>query len=102
RPRVPWATLQAYLARSAVGLVLYRDRRNNHFGLPNRLFEFMGQGVPIVASNYSLVGEVVTEARCGVLLEDDRPATLAAGIEGLLRDPAEARRMGERGRAALL
>jgi glycosyltransferase involved in cell wall biosynthesis len=102
RPRVPWATLQAYLARSAVGLVLYRDRRNNHFGLPNRLFEFMGQGVPIVASNYSLVGEVVSEARCGVLLEDDRPATLAAGIEGLLRDPAEARRMGERGRAALL
>jgi glycosyltransferase involved in cell wall biosynthesis len=101
RPRVRWAALQAHLARSAAGLVLYRDRENNRVALPNRLFEFMAQGVPIVASNYPLLAEVVSQAGCGILLEDDRPATIAAGIEALLRDPAEARRMGERGRAAL-
>jgi glycosyltransferase involved in cell wall biosynthesis len=101
RPRVPWATLQAYLARSVVGLVLYRDRQNHRFGLPNRLFEFMAQGVPIVASDFPLVAQVVKEADCGILLEDDRPATIAAGIETVLRDPAAARLMGDRGRAAL-
>jgi glycosyltransferase involved in cell wall biosynthesis len=102
RPRVPWATLQAYIARSAVGLVLYHDRQNNRLGLPNRLFEFMAHGVPIIASNYPLLAEVVTEARCGILLENGRPATIASAIEAVLRDPAGARQMGERGRAALL
>ena len=101
RPRVPWATLQGHLARSVAGLVLYHDRLNNRFGLPNRLFEFMAQGVPIVSSNFPLLAEVVGEARCGILLEDGRPATIAAAIDTLLRDPAEARLMGERGRAAL-
>ena len=101
RPRLSWVMLQAYLARSVAGLVLYRDRQNNRFGLPNRLFEFMAQGVPVVASGFPLLAEVVRDAGCGVLLADGRPESIAEGIEWLLRDPAEARAMGERGGAAL-
>jgi glycosyltransferase involved in cell wall biosynthesis len=102
RPRIPWERLQGYLAASVAGLVLYSDRQNNRFGLPNRLFEFMRQGVPIVATDFPLVRQIVDDARCGILLDSGRPDGIAAGVEKVLADPAGARGMGERGREAIL
>jgi glycosyltransferase involved in cell wall biosynthesis len=101
RPRVPWATLQAHLVGSVAGLVLLRDERRYHWSLPNRLFEFMAHGVPVVAMDYPLIGEVVREADCGLLLKEGSAAAIAAALDRLLADPAHAGAMGARGRDAV-
>jgi glycosyltransferase involved in cell wall biosynthesis len=101
RARVPWATLQAYLASSIVGLVLFSDWKNNRLALPNRLFEFMAHGVPIVGTDFLLIREIVSGTDCGILLDSGRPESIAAAIDSLLRDPAAAKAMGKRGRAAV-
>jgi glycosyltransferase involved in cell wall biosynthesis len=101
RSRLPWRELQAYVAGSAVGLVLLADRQTYRWSLPNRLFEFMAQGVPVVATGFPLVAEVVRSSGCGVVLERSGPDAIAAAIERLLCDPEAARAMGARGTAAV-
>jgi len=61
----------------------------------------MAHGVPVVATDFPLLREVIDDCGCGVLLTDGTPATIARAIESLLHDPAAARAMGLRGREAV-
>jgi glycosyltransferase involved in cell wall biosynthesis len=65
------------------------------FGLP--VLEAMARGVPVVCSNTSSLPEVAGDA---ALLVDPRDAgAIAAALERVLLDPAEAERLREAGRA---
>ncbi|HVM25455.1 MAG TPA: glycosyltransferase [Candidatus Limnocylindrales bacterium] len=74
---------------------------NYRYSLPNKLFQYMAAGVPVVASDFPQVREIVEGERCGLVADTTRPAAVAAAIEAILADPAEARAMGERGRSAV-
>jgi glycosyltransferase involved in cell wall biosynthesis len=100
-PRLPWDRVQEYISASVAGLVLYADRRNNRWGLPNRLFEFMAHGIPIVATDFPLLREIVEGSGCGVVIESGTPEAIAEALERVFRDPNAARRMGEAGREAV-
>jgi glycosyltransferase involved in cell wall biosynthesis len=66
-------------------------------GLPLVILEAMSQGKPVVATDVDGIPEVVTHGESGLLFphEDDRQ--LAAHILALLRDRAEADRLGRAG-----
>jgi glycosyltransferase involved in cell wall biosynthesis len=70
------------------------------FGL--YLLEAWASGVPVVQPRHAAFPELLAETGGGILTEPDDAAALAASIAKLLDDPAEARRMGEAGRAAVL
>jgi len=67
-------------------------------GLSLSALEAMALGRPVVASRVGGTPEVVADGQTGVLVEPANPEALAAAIARLLRDPEEARRMGEAGR----
>ncbi|MBU4459176.1 MAG: glycosyltransferase family 4 protein [Verrucomicrobia bacterium] len=54
--------------------------------------EYMGLGVPLVASAIHVIPETVGE--CAVLVPPGEPEALAAGIASLLEDPARAAQLG--------
>jgi phosphatidylinositol alpha-1,6-mannosyltransferase len=56
-------------------------------------------GKPVVASNASSLPEVVMDGETGFLVPGEDPAALADRLLLLAREPALARRLGERGRA---
>jgi len=60
--------------------------------------EAMALGKPVVATAVGGVPEVVSAGETGVLVQPGDARALAAGILELLRDPARAQEMGERGR----
>jgi glycosyltransferase involved in cell wall biosynthesis len=68
-------------------------------GLPLALLEAMFAGRPIVASDVGQVRVALANGAAGVLVEAGNTAALADGLDRLLSDPAEARRLG--GLAAL-
>jgi glycosyltransferase involved in cell wall biosynthesis len=74
---------------------------NYRYSLPNKLFQYMAAGLPVVASDFPQVREIVDGERCGLVVDTTSPAAIAAAIETILADPAEARAMGERGHAAI-
>jgi glycosyltransferase involved in cell wall biosynthesis len=70
------------------------------FGL--YVIEALAAGVPVVQPRHAAFPELVDATGGGVLCEPDDPAALAYAVEEVLRDPAEAKAMGERGRRVVL
>jgi mannosyltransferase len=74
--------------------------RNEGFGLT--LIEAMSVGAALVASRAGAAGLVVEDGLTGVLTPPGDVDALVAALEPLMRDPASAADMGERGRARVL
>jgi glycosyltransferase involved in cell wall biosynthesis len=64
--------------------------------------EAMAAGRPVVARRVGALPEAVVHGTTGLLVDDDRPESLAAALRELLEQPARARAMGEAGRARAL
>jgi glycosyltransferase involved in cell wall biosynthesis len=58
------------------------------FTLPNKLFEAIHAGLPVVAADLPDMAELVTRYRCGELVDPADPAAFVAGLGKLLADPA--------------
>lgn len=74
--------------------------RNEGFGLT--LIEAMSAGAALVASRAGAAELVVEDGVTGVLTPTGDVDALVAALEPLMRDPASAATMGERGRARVL
>ena len=74
--------------------------RNEGFGLT--LIEAMSVGAALVASRAGAAELVVEDGVTGVLTPSGDVDALVAALEPLMRDPAAAAAMGERGRARVL
>lgn len=99
-----WAdrsTVADLLAQSRAGLVLFRAEPNHVEAQPNKLFEYMAAGLPVIASDFPLWRSVVEGAGCGLLVDPESPAAIAAALDWMLDHPEEAETMGRRGRAAV-
>lgn len=90
------------LRESQVGIVTFLPFGNHTHSQPNKLFEYMAQGIPLVASNFDLWKAIVENADCGICIDPYDPNAIANAVQILLSDKAKAKRMGENGRNAVL
>src|SRR5579859_3232532 len=67
-------------------------------GLPCAVAEAMAVGLPVVATAVNAVPDVVLPGETGLLVSPEQPRQLAAAINYLLDEPAEAARMAAAGR----
>ena len=95
------ARLREVLGRSAAGLVTLHRTPNHMESQPIKLFEYMSAGIPVIASDIPLWESIVREADCGYCVDPRDPDAIAAKIDALLSDQAEARRLGANGRRAV-
>ena len=92
----------AYAASADLGVSpIVPSCLNYRYSLPNKLFQYMAAGLPVVASDLPQVREILEGAGCGLVVDTTRPELIAAAIERLAGDPDAARAMGRRGRAAV-
>lgn len=89
------------LARSRAGIVTFYPLPNHVDAQPNKMFEYMSAGVPVIASHFPLWREIVEGNECGVCVDPLDPAAIAAAIDRIVGDPALAKRMGANGRQAV-
>lgn len=107
REYVPRAALAELLGAADVHLVSLRDGFSG-ISVPGKLYGAMAAGRPIVFAGppMSEAGDVVRDARCGVVVDpgDGAPSAAAERIASAIREwcdtPTLAREVGERGRAA--
>jgi len=67
-------------------------------GMPLTAIEAAAMGRPVVATAVDGTPEVVHDGRTGRLVPPGDPPALARALLDLLRDPDQARRMGQAGR----
>ena len=89
------------LNRSRIGLVTLHPTANYLESLPIKMFEYMAAGLPVIASDFPLWRNIVTQARCGVCVDPLKPQEIASAIDSLLANPSWAHEMGENGRRAV-
>lgn len=88
--------------RSRVGLLLFHAEPNHLDAVPNKLFEYMAAGLPVVASNFPHWKQFIEDIGSGVMVDPKDPRAIAAAVRWLLENPVEAAEMGRRGREAVL
>ena len=90
-PAVPVDVLHAHTSAADFGLVLGENTcRNVQWSLPNKFFEYMMAGVPVLVSNLDEIAHIVRERRVGFVLDDNSPDTIRATIESALSADREA------------
>lgn len=93
--------VQRLMANARAGIVTFLPRPNHISAQPNKLFEYMSAGLPVIASDFPLWRQIVEEADCGILVNPEQPAEIGRAIQHLIGHPQEAEQMGERGRRAV-
>lgn len=89
------------LAQSIGGVVTFLPLPNHIDAQPNKMFEYMSAGVPVIASNFPLWREIVEGNECGICVDPLDPQAIAQAIDYLRTHPKEAERMGHNGQAAV-
>jgi len=94
---LPYADIPLLLRGALAGLLCFQATPNNLLGTPNKLFEYMSAGIPVIASDFPLIRQVVLEADCGLLVQPDDVEEIAKAMTHVLHNPEDARRMGRNG-----
>jgi glycosyltransferase involved in cell wall biosynthesis len=97
---VPFQEVPAYIAVSKVGLILFQPGPINHtLAMPHKLFDYMREGIPVVAPDFAVeISRIVREGDCGLLVDTSNTEAIVRAIRHLLKHPDEAKWMGENGR----
>lgn len=89
------------LGRARAGLVIFHAEPNHVEAQPNKMFEYMAAGLPVIVSDFPLWREIVDGAQCGLLVDPLDAGAIAAAMDWILRNPVDAEAMGRRGRQAV-
>jgi glycosyltransferase involved in cell wall biosynthesis len=90
-PAVPPNALLDWVASAdVVGFPIQPTTLNHRLTTPNKLFEALAVGVPVVASDLPGMAPTVREIDAGILVDPTDPAAIAAACRKLLDEPAEA------------
>lgn len=85
--RRPYSEMMQFTSHADLGLTLDKDTNPNYkFSLPNKVFDYMHAGTPIVATNIMEVAKVIRKHDIGVVLDEFSPETLASAIREILQD----------------
>ena len=103
-PAVPPTDLLEWVGSADVAAMPIQPSTLNHrLTTPNKLFEAMAAGVPIVASDLPGMAPIVRETGAGLVVDPTDPVALAGSIRRIIEMPSNERSaMAERGRAAHL
>ena len=70
-----------------VAMPIQPSTLNHRLTTPNKLFEAMAAGVPVVASDLPGMAGIVRETGCGLLCDPTSPAAIATAIRSILEAP---------------
>jgi glycosyltransferase involved in cell wall biosynthesis len=110
--KVGWNKTEAYgqvgraevaqiLKRSMAGLVTFFPVPNHIDAQPNKMFEYMSAGIPIITSNFPLWKLIVNGNECGICVDPESTKEISGAISRLTNNPDLAKKMGENGRKAV-
>jgi glycosyltransferase involved in cell wall biosynthesis len=97
-PPIPKTEMPAALAAADACIAILKPIELYRTVYPNKVFDYMAAGKPVVLAIGGVIQQVIEEAQGGLPVEPGNPQALAAAIQTLADDPERARQMGRRAR----
>ena len=86
-PKSEWPELLRYTKMADAGLSLDKDTNMNYrFSLPNKLFDYISAGIPVIAGNLPEISKIVESYRCGLIIPEITPEEISKAIITLRDD----------------
>ncbi|WP_101842474.1 glycosyltransferase family 4 protein [Halobacillus sp. Marseille-P3879] len=89
------------LANSMAGFVVLHPLINYIDAHPIKMFEYMGAGLPVIASNFPLWKSILEENNAGICVNPTNIKEISHALEWFINNPKQAKLMGENGRRAV-
>jgi glycosyltransferase involved in cell wall biosynthesis len=95
--------LMRYTQSADIGMTLDKNNNVNHnFSLPNKLFDYINAGIPVIASDLTEVRKIVLNYDCGIIIKDVTPQYISTALSELRVNPARLAEMkSNSGKASL-
>jgi glycosyltransferase involved in cell wall biosynthesis len=90
------------MADSKIGIVTFLPLPNHIDAQPNKMFEYMSAGIPVIGSHFPLWKEIIEKNNCGICVDPENSVEIAEAINFLLRNPEKSEQMGKNGRKNIL
>lgn len=86
-PAVPQEELLKYTSSADLGVIPYKPvSLNNYYTLPNKLFEYINAGIPIIASDLPELRRIIKEYDIGYLFDPYKSESIADAIKYVFSD----------------
>jgi len=84
--------------KAIAGIVTFLPFPNHVNAQPNKIFEYMAAGLPVIGSNFPMWRDLLEKNKCGLCVDPSNPKAIARAINFLKSHPEEAKAMGENGK----
>lgn len=87
-PKMPFEELRSLTAAADVGLSLDRGVHGNYWmSLPNKLFDYIHAGIPVVASAMPEVRQIIESFGIGCVAIDHAPSSIISAVQEVVNMP---------------
>ena len=100
-PPVPKTEMKDALAAADVCLAILKPIEMYKTTYPNKVFDYMAAGRPVLLAIDGVIRQVIEEADAGIAVPPGNPDGLVIAIRELLTNPGKCRKMGMNGRDAI-
>ena len=76
---------------SIAGLVTFYPEQNHINAQPNKIFEYMASGLPVIGSKFPFWEEIITKNNAGLCVDPMSPIAIGEAINYILNNPKEAK-----------
>lgn len=89
------------ISQADIGIIFLEPTENNMLaGPPNKLFNYMRYGLPVVSTDLPETSRIIRETECGLIVKDRSTTGLVKALSTLIDNEDKRRRVGENARRA--